>query len=456
MNQEKHHIVFSPYCIALRERQRVEQENTEEVSRKMPVRERNPRHRKALFRPTPPNDSPAKRLYRKNSEAFDTSPFLEDQGHSGSCVDPLVWDHKETTKGRARFESKCETCEGTYFEPKIYRGYPTGNAIWSAEYFESILKDELIHTLSFSHQEMAKPSKEAVSGPGHEGIALNEEATHSSSQHRHKKSKLGKRTSKASEALKGRITRSRSRRLSKRVKAELYKEESKDELADITRNANSRKAKRSRSGTESQNKQKSHSRTENRPKFDEFDALSEKMTFREFLQRKESRYIRWSLEPQGGIRGTNHSGLIPGKIFSSVPKPSFVQKGALVDMVLRLGTRKYTYPKHKDWAWNCLLQLVGSKSVLLKSPRLDPKPTKSKHKAPRCAEAKAKTEIGAPCTCTCDSSNKNQSGRVFEIILKPGEMLFIPPQWTHTVSSLDDGLSVAVNYFWLEYIGGEK
>ncbi|GAB5357155.1 hypothetical protein AAMO2058_000349700 [Amorphochlora amoebiformis] len=162
--------------------------------------------------------------------------------------------------------------------------------------------------------------------------------------------------------------------------------------------------------------------------FEEFDARGTKdMSFPKFLRQSESRYIRWSLREPSEGRGLHHSGVIPDQIFKEIPLPSFVEKGALVDLVVRMGTRKYSYPKHQDWAWNCLLQVLGQKHVTFHPPFPRELPGLEGRKLCRC-----------------------EKGGERSVLLGKGEMIFIPPNWFHSVQSVEDGLNVSVNFFWKE------
>jgi len=151
--------------------------------------------------------------------------------------------------------------------------------------------------------------------------------------------------------------------------------------------------------------------------------------------------VRWSLFQHERSRSGNHSGRIPDALSADLPIPTFLAKGSLIDCVLRLGTNQYKYPKHKDWAWNCLLQICGSKIVTFHPPFPLPGLNLSDLEASEVIQ-------GGRCSCCRPTAN----GVLAEARLKPGDILFIPPQWSHSVESLEAKLNISVNFFWNENV----
>lgn len=156
------------------------------------------------------------------------------------------------------------------------------------------------------------------------------------------------------------------------------------------------------------------------------------MTFSEFRTSTETRYIRWSL-PGGSRRRPpgSHSGTVPKCLASDLPLPDKIcSPGELIDCVVRLGTPRYRYREHSDWAWNCLVQVAGVKLVTLRPPN--------------------DGSSGVPFRCACSRGAGVGRDERCSVSLKPGQVLIIPPNWRHKVASKSDGVAVSVNYFWSE------
>lgn len=160
-------------------------------------------------------------------------------------------------------------------------------------------------------------------------------------------------------------------------------------------------------------------------------------------------------------------------------------------MVLRVGTARYRYPAHQDHAANCLLQLLGSKRVVLTHPEaklpvtfedLDNKraraepmqcvssgaasPSSASRKVSSAARSESDIDgslAGAGVDDELDgeplhtnelaiaaakvSPGGDERAVGYECTLEAGDMLLIPPNWWHEVESRHD-LSIATNYFF--------
>jgi hypothetical protein len=110
---------------------------------------------------------------------------------------------------------------------------------------------------------------------------------------------------------------------------------------------------------------------------------------------------------------------------------------------LWIGHKGNLTPLHYDTWHGCLAQLSGRKRVTLISPQQTSKiyqesPWSLKSFSTRLPQnSKDADEIQFP---------KARQLRRLELVLEPGQLLYIPPYWWHEVESLDNSISLAVRY----------
>jgi len=333
--------------------------------------------------------------------------------------DSMAWDVDDDRKGCDRFAKSCPRCFRLVWQPRVFHNFPLANMKnWTPEYLVECFGTEPIRTLAFSDVEPSTVKIDSKKKNRKRIIRPNRVRTGIEPSKRARKTKA-----------QGPTTRSQSRRQNE-VAREAWK----------------------RVTEESKGKKKSKKKQEAEINFGEFTGSAKVMTLREFLLAPGSRYIRWSLRNPGKSRGAYHSGTIPDVIKADVlpPMHMFIEKGCLVDCVLRFGTNRYRYPCHTDWAWNCLIQVRGKKIVYFHAPF----PPKFRKKA----QDHGSEDVACICERGSDKEGKMrlvlEEGRSDVVVANntdsqfTGDLLFIPPSWPHSVESLEQGLSVSVNYFF--------
>jgi len=131
----------------------------------------------------------------------------------------------------------------------------------------------------------------------------------------------------------------------------------------------------------------------------------------------------------------------PG-IANDVHKPDFIPSEKVFSSVLRISSAGTVLFMHYDVMDNVLLQICGRKEVILFPPKeIDklqqtyfgvPKKSNDLLCDPRCYDARRYPLAG--------------EAKRWECHLNPGDLLFIPAFWLHSVKSLE--FSVSVNIFW--------
>ena len=196
----------------------------------------------------------------------------------------------------------------------------------------------------------------------------------------------------------------------------------------------------------------------------EFQHVPLSMTFQAFLKAQQSYYIRWSLRGMdqkevNSRRQSKHSGPIPISILKEIPFPPFLHssKLKLVDAVLRVANRDYIYPWHQDWTSNLLLQILGTKLVYLRPPRSDlEKGDRVNHEMEQgeyISRVSRSGHVGLTDTDTetrvhVEASMEVEDSDMLVMILRPGDGLFIPAGWLHSVEVKTREPSLSINYFY--------
>ena len=135
--------------------------------------------------------------------------------------------------------------------------------------------------------------------------------------------------------------------------------------------------------------------------------------------------------------------------------PQLLEGRALFSSVLRVSSAGLSLWTHYDIVPNLLCHLHGVKRVTLFPPsaslalRLPPQPHSS---------SSPLLDLYSPAANTADSGWQQQ-GR--QVLLRPGDVLFIPPLWFHHVETIaadegsaGSGVAVSVNVFWRELSDG--
>lgn len=118
------------------------------------------------------------------------------------------------------------------------------------------------------------------------------------------------------------------------------------------------------------------------------------------------------------------------------PIPGYLQKNRMGDGFFWMGPRGTITPWHHDLTQNFLLQVRGRKKVTLASPAETPRMQNHRHCFSR---------FGG----STDFSGLSNPPATSQVILGPGEILFIPVGWWHHVEGLDSTIGMSfTNFVW--------
>lgn len=110
-----------------------------------------------------------------------------------------------------------------------------------------------------------------------------------------------------------------------------------------------------------------------------------------------------------------------------------------------VGTRHSLVPLHYDQPNNFLIQIYGEKRVLLFSPKqskylyMQPFNSRIVHTS----QIDTFIDVNKP---NLSKFPKLQNAKLIEVVLKAGDVLYIPPYWWHQVQGLS--LNISVTYRW--------
>ena len=107
-----------------------------------------------------------------------------------------------------------------------------------------------------------------------------------------------------------------------------------------------------------------------------------------------------------------------------------------------LGKKSFT-PLHYDNSYNLLLQVSGQKRVGLISPKQGKNLYYTREKSPNISQ------VLDPESYDRERYNQFPDSELHFITLEPGDALYMPPHWSHTVRSQD--VSISVNYWWNKF-----
>lgn len=113
----------------------------------------------------------------------------------------------------------------------------------------------------------------------------------------------------------------------------------------------------------------------------------------------------------------------------------------LISTKIWIGGKNYLTALHYDPLENLNLQLYGRKRFWLFPPNVkEIKPLPLTSLAGHMACVRSANDLPEP-------ARARVRARGIEVILEPGEMLYLPVRWWHQVEAIDD-LNVNLNYFW--------
>lgn len=111
-----------------------------------------------------------------------------------------------------------------------------------------------------------------------------------------------------------------------------------------------------------------------------------------------------------------------------------------IDIMAWYGPKGTVSPLHHDPKKNLLAQVVGEKQIFLFSPQ------ESENLYPHRHELLNNTARVDPRQPDLEKHPKYKEAKGFFCVLKPGQMLYIPPKWWHFVESLS--VSFSVSFWW--------
>jgi len=116
------------------------------------------------------------------------------------------------------------------------------------------------------------------------------------------------------------------------------------------------------------------------------------------------------------------------------------------------GAKGCTTSLHYDWPSNFLTQVVGRKKLLLFAPEQSPNVYPASDQAPGPEDTIDLREhsLVNPERPDLDRFPLLQRAKGFSVILHPGDMLWLPPEWWHQVTAMD--VCVSVNFWWQPHI----
>lgn len=152
------------------------------------------------------------------------------------------------------------------------------------------------------------------------------------------------------------------------------------------------------------------------------------------------------------LRNISLPTLLP-ELIPDIEKPSLIgDPNKVILNNLWYGAARCTTSLHHDWPNNFLAQVKGRKKVILFNPEQTPYlyPVSNKPPAPN-----DKIDFRAHSLVNPEQPNYEQFPRFKEAtpltcILEPGDILWLPPEWWHQVTSID--ISISVNFWWLPHI----
>jgi lysine-specific demethylase 8 len=131
-----------------------------------------------------------------------------------------------------------------------------------------------------------------------------------------------------------------------------------------------------------------------------------------------------------------------GPLAKDFSPPEYCPTNMRIMLKVWIGPEGTVTPLHYDVQRNVLTQIIGRKRVVLISPRhfTDLYPYSSFSRMPQHSRV---SNYDAP---DLAAFPRFRDVPAVELVLEPGQMLYIPPMWWHFVTSLDP--SVSINAWW--------
>ncbi|XP_053603063.1 bifunctional peptidase and arginyl-hydroxylase JMJD5 [Plodia interpunctella] len=162
------------------------------------------------------------------------------------------------------------------------------------------------------------------------------------------------------------------------------------------------------------------------------------MTIGEFIDK----YIYQSNGPTGYLAQYQLFDQIP-ELKRDITEPEyccFSDTDESVDVMAWFGPKGTISALHHDPKKNLLTQVVGTKQLFLFSPN------DSEFLYPHSHELLNNTAQVDPRMPDLEKFPKYKNAKAYHCVLKPGQMLYIPPKWWHFVESLS--ISFSVSFWW--------
>lgn len=172
--------------------------------------------------------------------------------------------------------------------------------------------------------------------------------------------------------------------------------------------------------------------------YTESDWTQKLMTIEEFIKN----FIYQSNGPTGYLAQYQLFEQIP-ELKDDIAEPEyccFSDSDEPVDVMAWYGPKGTISPLHHDPKRNLLTQVVGEKQIFLFSPK------DSEYLYPHEHELLNNTARIDPRFPDFEKYPKYKDAKVYFCVLRPGQMLYIPPKWWHFVESLS--ISFSVSFWW--------
>lgn len=162
------------------------------------------------------------------------------------------------------------------------------------------------------------------------------------------------------------------------------------------------------------------------------------ITVKEFIDT----YIYQQNGPTGYLAQYPLFSQIP-ELYNDIIEPeycSFSETDEAVNVMAWYGPKGTVSPLHHDPSKNLLAQVIGEKRIYLFSPK------DSENLYPYENELLNNTARVDPRCPDLEKYPKYNDAKVYYCVLRPGQMLYIPPKWWHFVESLS--VSFSVSFWW--------
>lgn len=173
-------------------------------------------------------------------------------------------------------------------------------------------------------------------------------------------------------------------------------------------------------------------------KYTDTDWTQKLITIEEFIKQ----YIYQTEGPTGYLAQYQLFDQIP-ELKNDITEPEyccFSDSNESVNVMAWYGPKGTVSPLHHDPKRNLLTQVVGEKQLFLFAP------TDAPYLYPHDHELLNNTAQVDPRQVDLEKYPKYRHANPYYCILKPGQMLFIPPKWWHFVESLS--ISFSVSFWW--------